>query len=305
MKQLKSKFDFSVNAYDELFMDDKMRAENRLPKIYDLPIAEIDDFPEHPYKVQDNEDMDLLTESIRENGVLSPVTVRQKEDGRYEMISGHRRKHACERLGLETIRAEIVEMTREEAVIAMVDSNCHRSVIMPSEKAFAYKMKYDAMKHQGTLSQDGTRLRTDEIIAQQSGESRNQIQRFIRLTYLIKPILDRVDNNEMAMGPAVELSYLEPDDQAAIFDIMVDEEVSPSMSQAKQLRNLAENGFDIDIAYELLIRQKPNQTEKISFSFARVGALIPSGLNHDEAEDFVVKSLEHYRQHLKQKQQCR
>ena len=255
MKQLKSKFDFSANAYDELFMDDKMRAENRLPKIYDLPIAEIDDFPEHPYKVQDNEDMDLLTESIRENGVLSPVTVRQKEDGRYEMISGHRRKHACERLGLETIRAEIVEMTREEAVIAMVDSNCHRSVILPSEKAFAYKMKMDAINHQGVACGQLGHKSRDNISDTESGRT---VQRYIRLTYLVKPILELIDSGKMSMGPAVELSYLDQEDQLAIYDIFQDEEVLPSVSQAKKLHELSDEGFDIDIAYGILTTAKPN-----------------------------------------------
>lgn len=301
MKNLKNKFDLSVTAYDEMFMTDAQRTENRLPKIYDLPIAEIDNFPEHPFYVKDDDEMKNLVESIRDVGVLTPILVREKDDGRYELVSGHRRKHACELLGMETIPANIADMTHEQAIVAMVDANCQRTELLPSEKAFAYKMKYDALKHQGSLSQVGTKLRTDEIVARDAGESRNQIQRFIRLTYLIKPFLDRVDNKEMAMGPAVELSYLDPEDQEAVLDIMVDGEVSPSLSQARQLHNISDAGFNIDDAEEILLQMKPNQAEKIYFSYERVGALIPQGLNHDEAEDFVVKSIEYYR-HYRQMQ---
>jgi len=308
MKEMKTKFDLSANAYEELFMNDEMRAENRLPKIYDLPIAEIDDFPEHPFYVKDDEEMKELVESIRLRGVLTPISVREKEDGRYELISGHRRKHACELLGIDTIRAEIADMTHEEAVIAMVDANCQRTELLPSEKAFAYKMKYDALKQtagrpSNNSRQLGTNYRTDEYMSENASDSARQIQRFIRLTYLIKPFLDRVDNKEMAMGPAVELSYLEAADQEAVLDIMIDEEISPSLSQAKKLHNLSDSGFDIDYAEEILKQLKPNQTEKISFSYARVGAIIPEGLNHDEAEDFVVKAIEVYRHYLKKQRE--
>jgi len=294
MKELKTKFDLSVNAYDELFMTDEMRAENRLPKIYDLPIPDIDDFPEHPYKVQDNEDMELLTESIRERGILSPVTVRKKEDGRYEMISGHRRKHACERLGLKTIRAEIVEMTREDAVIAMVDSNCHRSEILPSEKAFAYKMKLEAMSHQGVACGQSGHKSRDSISDADSGRT---VQRYIRLTYLAKPILELVDNKAMAMGPAVEISYLEQDDQLAIYDILQEEDVLPSLSQARQLHELSDEGFDIDIAYNILTTAKPNQTEYYRFPVSTCSRYFPER-TQSEMNEIMEKALHLYRSWL-------
>ena len=307
MKNLKNKFDLSVTAYDEMFMTDAQRTENRLPKIYDLPIAEIDNFPEHPFYVKDDDEMKNLVESIRDVGVLTPILVREKEDGRYELVSGHRRKHACELLGMETIPANIADMTHEQAVVAMVDANCQRTELLPSEKAFAYKMKYDAIKNMPqSRDQLGHGLRSIDVMAENAPDSRNQIQRFIRLTYLIKPFLDRVDNKEMAMGPAVELSYLDPEDQEAVLDIMVDGEVSPSLSQARQLHNISDAGFNIDDAEEILLQMKPNQAEKIYFSYERVGALIPQGLNHEEAEDFVVKSIEYYRHYRQmQKQESR
>lgn len=311
MKNFKNKFDLSVTAYDEMFMTDAQRTENRLPKIYDLPIAEIDNFPEHPFYVKDDDEMKNLVESIRDVGVLTPILVREKEDGRYELVSGHRRKHACELLGMETIPANIADMTHEQAIVAMVDANCQRTELLPSEKAFAYKMKYDALKQTaGRPSNNsrhvGTNYRTDELMSANSEDSARQIQRFIRLTYLIKPFLDRVDNKEMAMGPAVELSYLDPEDQEAVLDIMVDCEVSPSLSQAKQLHNISDAGFNIDDAEEILLQMKPNQAEKIYFSYEKVGALIPQGLNHEKAEDFVVKSIEYYRHYRQmQKQETR
>mgnify|MGYP003294854386 CR=1 FL=1 len=302
MKNLKNKFDLSVTAYDEMFMTDAQRTENRLPKIYDLPITEIDNFPEHPFYVKDDDEMKNLVESIRDVGVLTPILVREKEDGRYELVSGHRRKHACELLGEETIPANIADMTHEQAIVAMVDANCQRTELLPSEKAFAYKMKYDAIKSMPqSRDQVGHGYRSIDVMAENAPDSRNQIQRFIRLTYLIKPFLDRVDNKEMAMGPAVELSYLDPEDQEAVLDIMVDGEVSPSLSQARQLHNISDAGFNVDDAEEILLQMKPNQAEKIYFSYERVGALIPQGLNHEEAEDFVVKSIEYYR-HYRQMQ---
>ena len=207
------KIDLGMTGYDELFMNDQERAENRLPKIYDIPLSEIDDFPNHPFKVKDDEDMLQLVESVRARGIITPITLRQKEDGRYEIVSGHRRRKACEIAGFETIPAEIKELTRDEAIILMVESNLQRSVILPSEKAFSYKMRLEAMKRlPGRPSKDnvspvGTNLRSDEILAQEVGDSRNQINRYIRLTWLIPELLQLVDDGKIALRPAVELSY--------------------------------------------------------------------------------------------------
>ena len=206
--------DLGLTAYAELFMDDASREEAKLPRIYDIPLSEIDDFPEHPFQVKLDEDMDQLVESICDNGIITPVTLRQKEDGRYEMIAGHRRKKACEIAGFETIKAEIRDLTRDESIILMVESNLQRSTILPSEKAFSYKMRLEAMKRQGKrtdltsvpLAQKST---SREILGQAVGESQDQIRRYIRLTYLIKPLLDMVDEGQIALRPAVELSYRE------------------------------------------------------------------------------------------------
>ena len=210
-------------AFDELFMSDAGRAENRLPKIYDIPLSEIDDFPDHPFQVRLDDDMDALVQSVRERGIITPVTLRQKEDGRYEIVSGHRRKKACELAGLETVKSEIKELTRDEAIILMVESNLQRSTILPSEKAFSYKMRLDAMRRQGqrsdlTLSPMETKLRTSEVIAQSAGDSRAQVDRYIRLTELIPDLLNMVDEGRIAFRPAVELSYLTNEQQAALLE---------------------------------------------------------------------------------------
>ena len=207
------KIDLGLTGYDELFMNEAERKENKLPRIYDIPISEIDDFPDHPFKVKIDEDMDQLVQSIKERGIITPVTLRPKEDGRYEIVSGHRRKKACELAGFETVKAEVREMTRDEAIILMVESNLQRSTILPSEKAFSYKMRLEAMKRQGertdlTSSPLETKLRSSEIIAQGSGESRAQVDRYIRLTELIPELLDMVDESRIALRPAVELSFL-------------------------------------------------------------------------------------------------
>ena len=216
--------DLGLKGYDELFMTGKERLENNLPKIYDIPLSEIDDFPDHPYKVKLDEDMDQLVQSIKERGVLTAITLRAKEDGRYEVVSGHRRKKACELAGLETVRAEIKELTRDEAAILMVDSNYQRSNIMPSEKAFAYKMKLEAMKRQaGRPSKDyfgplGQNSR--EELSEDSSDSSRQIQRYIRLTELLPDLLDMVDDGKIAFRPAVELSYLTQEEQNTLLETM-------------------------------------------------------------------------------------
>ena len=228
------KLDLGMTALDELFMNDKERAENKLPKIFDIPLSEIDDFPGHPYRVLDDEDMQNLMESIKDRGVITPAMVRKKNDGRYEMISGHRRKHASERLGLETLRCEVVEVSRDEAIILMVDSNAQRSVILPCDKGRAFKMKLEALKRQGqrtdlTSTPLGEKLEGKDAlsvtqISNESGESQTQIQRYIRLTYLVDELQDFVDKGQMKMRPAVELSYLDEETKRDIVDRIVDNE---------------------------------------------------------------------------------
>ena len=243
------KLDLGMTALDELFMNDKERAENKLPKIFDIPLSEIDDFPGHPYRVLDDEDMQNLMESIKDRGVITPAMVRKKDDGRYEMISGHRRKHASERLGLETLRCEVVEVSRDEAIILMVDSNAQRSVILPCDKGRAFKMKLEALKRQGqrtdlTSTPAACKLKgeTADIVGKQAGESGDQVRRFIRLTYLIKELQDFVDKGQMKMRPAVELSYLDEETQRDVVDRIDETEAFPSHDQAIRIRRAYENG---------------------------------------------------------------
>ena len=218
------KIDLGLTGYDELFMNDAERKENKLPRIYDVPISEIDDFPDHPFKVKVDEDMDQLVQSIKERGIITPVTLRPKEDGRYEIVSGHRRKKACELAGLDTVKAEVREMTRDEAIILMVESNLQRSIILPSEKAFSYKMRLEAMNRQGqrtdlTSSPVGTKFeRSSDEITAETGDSRNQIHRYICLTELIPELLQLVDESRIAFRPAVELSYLKKEEQSALLE---------------------------------------------------------------------------------------
>jgi len=233
--------DLGLKGYDELFMTGKERLENNLPKIYDIPLSEIDDFPDHPYKVKLDEDMDQLVQSIKERGVLTAITLREKEDGRYEVVSGHRRKKACELAGLETVRAEIKELTRDEAAILMVDSNYQRSNIMPSEKAFAYKMKLDAMNRQGqrtdlTSCPVGTKLNSATEVSQEQGDSTRQIFRYIRLTELLPDLLDMVDENRIGFRPAVELSYLTKEEQQSLLETISYEDATPSLAQAIKMK---------------------------------------------------------------------
>ena len=217
------KIDLGLTGYDELFMNDAERKENKLPRIYDIPLSEIDDFPDHPFKVKLDEDMDQLVQSIKERGIITPVTLRPKEDGRYEIVSGHRRKKACELAGFDTVKAEVREMTRDEAIILMVESNLQRSVILPSEKAFSYKMRLEAMKRQGqrsdlTSTPVVSKSRSNEELGSEHGESREQVRRYIRLTELIPELLDLVDEGRIAFRPAVELSYLQKDEQSVLLE---------------------------------------------------------------------------------------
>lgn len=307
------KLDLGMTALDELFMNEKERAENKLPKIFDIPLSEIDDFPGHPYRVLDDEDMQNLMESIRDRGVITPVMVRKKDDGRYEMISGHRRKHASERLGLETLRCEVVEVSRDEAIILMVDSNAQRSVILPCDKGRAYKMKLEAIKRQGQrtdLTSDpvGPKLeRSNTELAEKSGDSTTQIKRYIRLTYLIDELQDFVDKGQMKMRPAVELSYLDEETQRDIVDRIDETEAFPSHDQAIRIRKAYEAGeIDYDKVRDIMDEEKPNQKPKFTFSFDRLKPYIPKDYSDSKAEDYVIKALEFYQKYLKkQREQAR
>ena len=241
-----------------------------------LPIQKLRPFEGHPFKVTDNEEMDQLVWSVLTQGLLTPLAVRPLPNGEYEVVSGHRRLHACKKAGIETVPALITDMDRDAAAIALVDSNLHREKILPSEKAFAYKMKMEAMKHQGTSSQVGTKLRTDEMIAQQTGDSRNQVQRYIRLTNLIPNILDMVDEGRIALTPAVELSYLTEWEQRDLLETMESEDCTPSLSQAIQMKALSQSGqLDMDNIFSIMTQPKANQQEKISFKVAELRDYFP------------------------------
>jgi ParB family chromosome partitioning protein len=281
-------------------MSDDGRAENKLPKIYDIPLSEIDDFPDHPFKVMLDEDMDQLVQSVKERGIITPITLRQKEDGRYEIVSGHRRKKACELAGLETVKSEIKELTRDEAIILMVESNYQRSSILPSEKAFAYKMRLEAMKRQGqrsdlTLSPVETKLRTSEMIAQSSGDSRAQVDRYIRLTELSPDLLNMVDETRIAFRPAVELSYLKEDEQQSLLEAMTYADATPSLAQAIKMKEFSRNGkLTPEVMESIMGEEKPNQKEKFTFKAERLRQFIPSTVPYEKTEDYVLKALEYY-----------
>ena len=299
------KSDFTLTKLDDLFTTQAQRDEEQLSKIRDIPLELIDDFPDHPFKVRDDEDMMQLVESVKERGVITPATVRQKEDGRYELVSGHRRKRACELAGFETLRSEIVDLNRDEATILMVESNFQRSEILPSEKAFAYKMRLEAMKRQAgrprkeNVSPVGTNLRTDEQIAQETGDSRNQIHRYVRLTNLVPELLEFVDEGRIKMRPAVELSYLDEDCQRDVVDEIDLNDATPSHDQTIRMRKLFNEGnLTTEAIHAVMSEEKPNQKEKIVLRGDRVRQLIPKNISVSQTEDFVCKALEHYNKFL-------
>ena len=300
------KSDFTLTKLDDLFTTQAQRDEEQLSKIRDIPLELIDDFPDHPFKVRDDEDMMQLVESVKERGVITPATVRQKEDGRYELVSGHRRKRACELAGFETLRSEIVDLNRDEATILMVESNFQRSEILPSEKAFAYKMRLEAMKRQAgrprkeNVSPVGTNLRTDEQIAQETGDSRNQIHRYVRLTNLVPELLGFVDEGRIKMRPAVELSYLDEDCQRDVADEIDLNDATPSHDQTIRMRKLFNEGnLTTEAIHAVMSEEKPNQKEKIVLRGDRVRQLIPKNIPVSQTEDFVCKALEHYNKFLR------
>ena len=300
------KSDFTLTKLDDLFTTQAQRDEEQLSKIRDIPLELIDDFPDHPFKVRDDEDMMQLVESVKERGVITPATVRQKEDGRYELVSGHRRKRACELAGFETLRSEIVDLNRDEATILMVESNFQRSEILPSEKAFAYKMRLEAMKRQAgrprkeNVSPVGTNLRTDEQIAQETGDSRNQIHRYVRLTNLVPELLEFVDEGRIKMRPAVELSYIDEDCQRDVVDEIDLNDATPSHDQTIRMRKLFNEGnLTTEAIHAVMSEEKPNQKEKIVLRGDRVRQLIPKNIPVSQTEDFVCKALEHYNKFLR------
>ena len=302
------KSDFTLTKLDDLFTTQAQRDEAKLAKIRDIPLELIDDFPDHPFKVRDDEDMLQLVESIKERGVITAATVRQKEDGRYELVSGHRRKRACELAGFETLRCEVVDLNRDEATILMVESNYQRSQILPSEKAFAYKMRLDAMKRQGqrtdlTSSPLATKLsqgRSDVELAEQVGESKDQIRRYIRLTNLVPELLEFVDEGKIKMRPAVELSYLDEDCQRDVVDEIDLNDATPSHDQTIRMRKFFEEGnLTTEAIKAIMSEEKPNQKEKIVLRGDRVRQLIPKNIPISQTEDFVCKALEHYNKYLR------
>lgn len=292
-------------SFDELFTTQKQRDEAKLEKVQNISLDLIDEFPNHPFKVLDNDEMDKLVDSIKEsNGVLVPTIVRKKNNGRYEMVSGHRRMRASQLLGLDTIPSIVKNLTDDEATIIMVDSNIQREKLLPSEKAFAYKMKMDAMKHQGksTSSQVGTKLRTDEKIGAEYGDSRNTVQRYIRLTYLIPELLDMVDEEKIALGPAISLSYLNEDYQNSLLDYIQYFDATPSQGQANELKRLFQNNeLEVQKIKEIMMKEKPNQVEKIKLDASRIREVLPRSVREDKIEDYVVKAIVHYEKYLKQK----
>ena len=295
------KIDLGLTGYDELFMNDAERKENKLPRIYDVPISEIDDFPDHPFKVKVDEDMDQLVQSIKERGIITPVTLRPKEDGRYEIVSGHRRKKACELAGLDTVKAEVREMTRDEAIILMVESNLQRSTILPSEKAFSYKMRLEAMKRQGqrtdlTSSPVGTKFeRSSDEITVETGDSRNQVHRYIRLTELIPELLQLVDESRIAFRPAVELSYLKKGEQTALLEEISYTDATPSLAQAIKMKKFSNEGkLSHEVIESIMSEEKPNQKEKINIKYEDARKFIPASVPYDKTGDYIMKALEYY-----------
>lgn len=301
------KSDFSLPTLDDLFSSQEERDAKKNGVIREIPIELIDNFPNHPFKVKDDEEMFKLVDSVKTNGVLTPAILRPKENGRYEMVSGHRRKRACELAQMDTIRCEVRDLTDDEATILMVESNYHRPEILPSEKAFAYKMRLEAMKRQGKrtdltsatpLQKSGKTSR--EILAEESGESHEQIRKYIRLTYLIPKLLDLVDEGSIKMRPAVELSYLNEDFQKAVLEEIELNLSTPSHAQAIRLRKMQDEGtLSTQTISEIMCEEKPNQKERIVLSSERVRKLIPKSVTLDKTEDYVCKALEHYAKYQK------
>lgn len=305
---------FDLPKLDEYFTTQEQRDDAKLKKIYEIPLEEIDEFPDHPFKVLDDEDMMNLAESIREQGIITPATLRKKEDGRYEILSGHRRKRACELAGLDTLRSEVVEMDRDAAVIFMVDSNLQRTTILPSEKAFSYKMRLEAMKRQGKrtdltcapLAHKLKGQKSRDVLAEEIGESKDQIRRYIRLTELIPELLEKVDKGEIALRPAVDISYLPEDIQRSLLDTIEMEQCTPSYAQTRRMRTLLAEGKLTDEAiYAIMQEEKPNQKEKFTISASKIEKVLPQSVKASQREDFILKAIDYYAKHLQRKKEER
>lgn len=302
--------DLGMTPLDDLFSTDESRAESQLEKVVTLNPAEISDFPNHPFKVKQDEAMAEMVESVRKYGVLVPALVRPKADGGYEMVAGHRRKFAATLAELPEIPCIVRDLTDDEATIIMVDSNLQRETILPSEKAFAYKMKLEAMKRQGQRSDlTSTPLepklkgsRSNEELAASSPDSRSQIQRYIRLTELIPPVLDMVDNGKIAFRPAVELSYLSKEQQQSLYDTMECEDCTPSLAQAIKIKEFSRDGkLTEEVILSIMQEEKPNQREKPAFRDERITRLIPKSIPRGQETDFVIRALEFYNRHLQRR----
>lgn len=291
--------DLGLTALDELFMTDAQRQENKLPRIRDIPLDQIDDMPNHPYKVRMDEDMDALVESVKTYGIITPVILRKKEDGCFECASGHRRRKAAEMAGYTTIRAEVREMTRDDAIIVMAHSNRQRSKILPSEKAFAYKMELEALKRQGkrtdlTSRPVGEKLSVDQL-SENATDSSRQIHRYICLTNLVPKLLDLVDEGRISFRPAVELSYLTEQEQQDLLETISYEDATPSLAQAIKMKEFSKAGkLGADVILSIMCERKPNQAEKISFRTERLKPYLPKNITPKQTEDYVLKALEHY-----------
>ena len=292
---------------DDLFTTEEERTNDKLEKVIDIKLSDIDDFPDHPFKVIENEDMYNMRDSIKENGVLVPALVRKKPDGRYEMVYGHRRKYASQLANNETLPCIVRDLTDDEAVIIMVDSNLQREEILPSEKAFAYKMKLEALTHQGkrtdlTCDQLGDKLnnkKSVQLLAEEVGDSKSQVQRFIRLTALIPELLDLVDEKQIALSPAVELSFLKDEEQYAVLDCIECNVATPSHAQAIRLKKMSQEGtLTTDEIEDILSEEKPNQIPKMKFNADRIRNVLPKNIEEKKIEDFVVNAIEFYGKHL-------
>lgn len=290
----------SLTSYDDIFETDESRAESQLERVQSIRLSELVPFKDHPFKVIDDEAMLRTTESIAQYGVLTPLIARPLEDGGYEIISGHRRAHAAELAGLTEVPVLVRRMDDDAATVLMVDSNLQRENILPSERAFAYKMKLEAMKHQGsrtdlTSSQVGTKLRTDQAMAEELGESRNQIQRYIRLTNLIPEVLDLVDQKQISFNPAVELSYLKPEEQEMFLQAMDEVQAAPSLSQAQRLKKLSqEDGFTLDAAREIMNEVKKGDLERVTFRNEQLRKYFPRSYTTQQMQNTILKLLDQW-----------
>ncbi len=298
--------DLGMTGYDELFMNDQERADIRKPKVEEIPLTELTPFKDHPFKVKNDEEMTELMKSIADSGVLAPALARPKDGGGYELISGHRRLAACRALGMETMPVIIRNLTDEEAIITMVDSNLQREHILPSEKAFAYKMKLEAIKHQGKASTQLAQKLSVELVGDAAGESKDQVRRYIRLTELIPDILQMVDDGKIALTPAVELSYLQDFEQEALFSIMESDEVTPSLSQAQRLRRMSEDQTFTDrTAMQVLSEVKGNQKEYVKVPVDSLRSYFRPDTSIKQMTETLVKAMEFYNKHLERQRRDR